>query len=93
MKIVSQIKKHAMESFPEECLGYVSEGVYHRLVNMSKDPTKRYSLSLDDRFLIFDLDKKKELTALVHSHPTLDNRMSGMDKEAQRGTGFNFYII
>lgn len=90
-KIEADIKKHALEEYPKECVGYVSGGKYHRLKNVANYPEKMYQLSIEDKFKIFGLGK--ELTALVHSHPVLDNRPSEKDLASQKATKLAFWII
>lgn len=90
MDVTEQIKAHALEEYPRECVGYVVEDAYHRLENISEDPN-RYQLSLDDRFMLFEMGDK--LKALVHSHPVLDNSPSECDLGAQKVSGFPFWII
>ncbi|AFK66651.1 tail protein [Colwellia phage 9A] len=89
--MITDIEVHALEAYPEECVGYVANGTYHRMVNVSNVPTKQYQLSPKDKMKLFSLGKN--LTALVHSHPILDNRPSGKDLAAQKATGFAFWII
>ena len=91
MKNLADIKKHALEKYPEECVGYVSNGVYHKLENVSNTPKLRYQLKPKDKLMIFNLGDK--LTALVHSHPVLDNTPSEWDIEAQKSCGFPFWVI
>lgn len=90
IKESNEIKTHALESFPNECVGFLQGGRYHRLQNVSKSPTKRYELSLEDKIF---LNRLGSLTALVHSHPILENIPSEMDLQAQQSTGFNFLIV
>lgn len=89
--IETQIREHAIESYPNECVGYISGGGYTRLVNISKRPRTRYRVSIDDKLMLFSLGDK--LTALVHSHPHMDNTPSEKDIAAWNATKFNFYII
>lgn len=91
MSIESDIREHALEVFPEECVGFVSEGTYHRLSNVAPQPTLRYKLSIKDKMMLFRMGDK--LTALVHSHPVLDNQPSNGDLNAQRSCQFPFWII
>lgn len=91
MTNIADISKHALEEYPKECVGYISKGAYHRLKNVSNTPTLRYQLSLRDKLLLFNLGN--ELTALVHSHPVLDNTPSEWDFAAQKSCGFPFWVI
>ena len=89
--IEADIKQHAIDMFPEECVGYVHENTYHRLDNISNKPKERYQLSIKDKLMLFKLCKN--LTALVHSHPTMNNNPSDADLGAQKATCFCFWII
>ena len=91
--IKKEIEDHAKEVYPRESVGYVSEGRYLRLINTSKVPEKTYSLSTKDLMKMYTLKSEGKLTALVHSHPLLDNNPSKKDLEAHSATKFNFYII
>lgn len=91
MKYLADIKKHALEEYPKECVGYVHNDTYHRLENVSNIPTMRYQLKPKDKLMLFNLGK--ELVALVHSHPVLDNSPSHGDLLAQESCGFPFWII
>lgn len=93
MGLVERIQKHALDSFPEEAVGYIDLTGYHKLPNVSNLPRESYSLSLDDRFLVSDLHDRAELVALVHSHTRLDSSPSEKDMEAHSATGYDFYII
>ena len=88
--MIKEIEKHALAEWPAECVGYVHNGKYIKLDNNSNTPTKGYSLSLKDKILLNGL---KDLTALVHSHPVMDNTPSKMDINAHLATRFNFWII
>lgn len=91
MSIQTDIKKHALEAYPNECVGYVAKGKYHRLENVSNTPTERYQLLNKDKLMLFKLGK--DLQALVHSHPVMDNEPSEADLGAKEATGFTFWII
>lgn len=90
MDIHEEIERHAIEGYPDECVGYIYDGEYHRLCNVSKYPTERYQLSIEDKIM---LNGKRGLQGLVHSHTVLDNSPSKRDLEAQSSTAFHFYII
>lgn len=91
MDIYNKIKDHAIESYPNECVGYICEEGYVRLNNESKFPKTSYRLSIDDKILLSGLGIK--LHALIHSHTTLNNTPSQKDLQSQRSTGFVFKII
>lgn len=90
MSIEEAIKKHALEVFPEECVGFICNDQYHRLINTATNPTERYMLSTRDKIFLSGLGT---LQGLVHSHPILDNTPSKVDLQAQQSTGFTFYIV
>ena len=93
MTIDTDIIEDAIYSYPDECVGYISNGEYHILDNMSNIPEVEYKLRMEDKFLLMDLHRSGLLEALVHSHPTLDNKPSPKDMEAHLATGYNFFII
>ena len=90
-RIETGVREHALESHPNECVGYISDGEYTRLENVSKHPRSHYKVSIDNKLMLFSLGER--LTALVHSHPTMDNTPSEKDIAAFKATKFNFYII
>lgn len=91
MNIERAIQEHAIEAYPEECVGFVSDEKYYRLKNISKTPRANYRLSIQDKMNLNMMGKA--LTALVHSHPKMDNNPSESDILAQRSTQFTFWII
>ena len=91
ISIPQQIKKHAIDAFPEECVGMLVGKEYTRLENISSKPTEGYSLTLKDKIMLSKIRGK--LTALVHSHPHLNSKPSIKDLKAQQTTQFNFWII
>lgn len=90
-KLERCIKDHALQDYPNECVGYISNGEYTKLNNVSNKPCENYKLSPTDKLLLYTLGNKLE--ALVHSHPELDNIPSELDTLASKSTGFTFYII
>lgn len=91
MSIESDIQEHAIREYPNECVGYVFNEKYYKLINISKNPKKRYQLSIQDKLKLFKIGSG--LTALVHSHPSLSNTPSNVDVGASKATGFTFWII
>ncbi len=87
--MLEEIKKVAIEEYPKEMVGYVKDNKFYKLENVSKDPTKRYSLSLKDTIFL----NSKNIDALVHSHTIMDNNPSAADLAAKESTGFVFWII
>lgn len=53
---------HAKESYPNECVGYVKDGVYQRLINTHPQPDKHFRIPID-LFLTVNPDM------VLHSHP------------------------
>lgn len=90
MSLVVEVEKHALEVHPEECVGYVSNGEYIRLENTSSTPELNYRLNIRVKIMLAGL---KTLEALVHSHPILDSTPSERDLQAQKSTGYTFWII
>lgn len=93
MTVETDIQDDAINAHPSECVGYILNGEYQLLENISKTPEREYKLKLEDKFFLMDLHNKGLLEALVHSHPILDNDPSERDIEAHLATGYNFYII
>lgn len=83
------IKEHATESYPEECVGFVKDGEYHRLPNVSNDPQRSYKLSAKDKVMVFTIG----VDALVHSHPDMDNKLSKEDLKAQQSCCIPFWVV
>lgn len=90
MALVNEIENHALECFPFECVGYIENGDYFKLDNVSLTPDVSFKLSLADKMMLADL---VGLDALVHSHPILDPSPSDKDLAAQKATGFPYWII
>ncbi len=91
MSIEVDIKKHAIRTYPLECVGYVLDGKYFELENIASVPELRYQLQTKDKLMLLNLGKS--LQALVHSHTILDNNPSETDLGAQKATQFNFWIV
>lgn len=89
--LIDSIQKCAMENYPKEMVGIVTQGVFTELTNVSNNPTQQYSLSPKDKVMIFEIGD--DLEALVHSHPSMNCNPSEADLVAQRGCGFPFWII
>jgi len=87
--IVAVIKDLAIKRHPEEMVGYVKDGEFIELKNISKNPTQRYQLSIQDKMHVLG----SQVDALVHSHPNMSNDPSDLDSAAQRATGLEFWIV
>ena len=83
------IKQEALSKWPEEMVGYIKDGNFHALKNISKTPKRRYQISPSDTIKLLSID----IDYLVHSHPTLDNNPSDLDLRSQKSTGIPFLII
>ncbi len=89
-----EICRHAAEEFPFEAVGYVHEGSYHKLVNVSPLPEERYSLTIGSKMELIKLYEMGQEFGLVHSHPkSFSNEPSIPDLKAQKSTGYTFYIL
>lgn len=87
--VCNQLHIHAMESYPNECVGYVKDGAYHRLENVSPEPAKSAVMSPDDLVRVLDL----EPDAICHSHPDGPDCPSSADMVFQRQTGVPHAIV
>lgn len=83
--------QHALESYPTESVGYIKDGIYHRLENKSGRP---------DAFVVDSTVLLQEPEVLVHSHchsktdPTYDPSVpSYLDLDSQIKTGIEWAII
>lgn len=79
----------ALSKWPNEMVGYIKSGKFTPLENVSKEPHKRYQLSIKDKLYILS----QNIDYLVHSHPVLDNNPSKADLVAQSTTKIPFLII
>lgn len=99
-EITAAIQQHALESYPNESCGFITEDGYVPVDNISTDPTNRFQVAAAD-FLTY-----KNARAFVHSHPVADafdvNRYrsgfypfcpSGDDMKAQIAAGMVFGIV
>lgn len=84
----NQFHQHMLECYPEECLGYIKDGQYHRLENTSTQ--KEVSGDIDKEVLIDLLDKG--IDALCHSHPNGPDCPSGRDMQTQIDMDVPFVI-
>lgn len=85
------LREHALEAWPDECLGYVArDGSYHRLENLS--PTPQGSAYARPG-LLAQLILTGELRALAHSHPGGPDCPSENDMRAQEELEVPFIIV
>ncbi len=88
---IEALRAHAIEAYPEECLGYVDPGgIYHRLANISAQPEK---FAQPDPGLIAALLSSDEIRALCHSHPGGPDCPSELDMRTQRNFDLPFVIV
>lgn len=87
--VCNQLQIHAMEAYPNECLGYIKDGEYVRLNNNSNDPDVSASLSMQDTKELLDLD----IDALCHSHPEGPDCPSALDMQTQMAMAIPFVIV
>jgi proteasome lid subunit RPN8/RPN11 len=90
-KLESAIKQCAISEYPNEMVGCVVGGDFIQLKNISTTPKERYRLLPKDKLLLFELGDS--LTALVHSHPVMDNTFSETDLNAQKACRFPFWVV
>lgn len=77
-KTLNDIKRHALECYPNECCGFISKGEYIPLVNYHDEP--------NNNFLIDHMDYLKhegEIDFVIHSHVNGRECPSASDMKAQ----------
>lgn len=78
---VRDLRAHAIEAFPEECLGIVlRDGTYRRMENAAPDRQLAACLRRSD---YIDLFETGQLRAVCHSHPNAPDCPSEADMRAQ----------
>tara|TARA_R110000851_G_scaffold762_1_gene2455 strand:+ start:115 stop:435 length:321 start_codon:yes stop_codon:yes gene_type:complete len=90
-KLNNKIKSHAIEAYPHECVGYIRDGKYFKLNNVSSNPDKEYRISTNDIMKLTLMGNK--LSAIVHSHPEMNNEPSPKDIKSQHSSGIEFRIV
>lgn len=88
-RLCNQLQKHALEEYPKECIGYVKNGKYHRLVNQSKTPEISVAVSDEDILLLDSIVPE----VICHSHPDGPDCPSGDDMVYQRQTDVPHAIV
>lgn len=85
----NQFHSHAVESYPNECIGYVKNGSYHRLENISTTPRDNASVPPEvmAQLLIDEID------VLCHSHPDGPHCPSAADIALQMETDIPHAIV
>lgn len=87
--VCNQLQEHALEVYPQECLGYVQDGQYHRLENVSPDPEGH--ARVDPVVLAELLDEG--IDALCHSHPDGPDCPSAADMRLQMDLDIPFALV
>lgn len=88
---IEALRAHAIETYPNECLGYVDgAGFYNRLINVSSEP-RRYAIA--DKRAIADLLRDDAIRALCHSHPGGPDCPSELDAQSQMEMDLPFIIV
>lgn len=92
-EIVSAIKEHAQDEYPNECCGFVIGGElgpeYLRCRNVAKDPSNAFEFSPEDSRLAVTGAVK----AVVHSHVNGTPFPSEGDQRGQIATGLPWGIV
>lgn len=88
--VVEDLRKHACEAYPNECVGVITRSGYERLENTSDTPEKHARL---DRLTIMKLIASGEVMAIAHSHPNGPNCPSAQDMASQIELAVPFVLI
>ncbi len=83
-----QIKQHAIDEYPNEACGFIVDGKYIKVGNISHDPTEEFVLS---NSAVADYIGKA--SAFVHSHPDWYPCPSESDMENQMVWGMPWGIV
>lgn len=86
---VHDFQQHAVECYPDECLGVLTTDGYVRLENVAND-TEGTAMGGDDFMELYDAG---EVLAVCHSHPNGPNCPSGMDMQTQIAFDLPFWIV
>ncbi|MBK5146012.1 phage tail protein [Budviciaceae bacterium BWR-B9] len=92
--IEKQILDHALVCYPEESCGFViatEAGLsYMPCLNIAGTPTEFFEISPDDWLRAYTAG---DIVALVHSHPDGLPILSGTDREVQRRTNLDWWLV
>lgn len=88
-ELCNRLQDHAVEAYPQECMGYVKDGEYHRLDNISKTPEANARISSEDMVRLMEI----EPDAICHSHPHGPNCPSMQDMVFQEQTDCPHAIV
>ncbi len=92
-EVHSEIKKHALEEYPNECCGVIVQGrtelIYHKCKNVAENKKEHFTISAMDLIVA---ENRGDIKAIVHSH---DNyfHASKHDMEEQLRFGIPFGIV
>lgn len=87
---ITDLRAHAIEAFPDECLGVVlADGSYRRMENAAPEPQLAACLRRDQ---YLELVAAGQLRALCHSHPNAPDCPSEADMRAQQELMIPFVI-
>jgi proteasome lid subunit RPN8/RPN11 len=80
VKVINDIRAHAMQEFPNECCGIVVDNQYIPLINRHEIPSEHFRIEPRD---YLPLITNHEFQAVVHSHVNEKDWPSVSDQESQ----------
>jgi proteasome lid subunit RPN8/RPN11 len=89
MNFPAEAIQHALDQYPKESVGYLKDGVYTSLDNVSETPEDTFVLSAEDVLRVHEA----EADFLIHSHPKGAPYPSAADMESQMENGIPYGII
>lgn len=84
--------QHAGEVFPNESMGFVFDGQYHRLENAAEEPASFGALSSQAEVQVAQMLEQPGIL-FVHSHPRGLECPSAVDMRTQRNWGIPFVVL
>lgn len=88
---IEEFAAHAVESYPNECVGFFdTDGIYHKLQNLSVEPTKH---AVPPAKVVASLLANDKIAALCHSHPDGPDCPSELDMRSQEEMYLPYSII
>lgn len=85
---LSEIKQHAIDSYPNECCGFITEDGYVRVGNIHSNPRESFKISNKDYMLY-----GSKALAFIHSHPDWHPCPSEKDMRGQIDSGIPWGIV